>query len=90
MLEKKIETYFVQTVKNLGGKAYKFSSPAHRGVSDRIAIMPNGVVWFVEIKRPNGKLTPLQELFAKEMERLGQRYACLWSKEDVDKWIGQL
>ena len=86
MLEKKIETYFVQTVKNLGGKAYKFSSPAHRGVSDRIAIMPNGVVWFVEIKRPNGKLTPLQELFAKEMERLGQRYACLWSKEDVDKW----
>jgi hypothetical protein len=86
MLEKTIEQYFVQTVKKLGGKAYKFSSPAHRGVSDRIAVMPNGVVWFVEIKRPGGKLTALQELFAKEMTDMGQRYACLWSKEDVDKW----
>lgn len=86
MLEKTVETYFVQTVKKLGGKAYKFSSPSRRGVCDRLAVMPNGVVWFVELKRPTGKMTPLQEIFAKDMRQLGQKYACLWSKEDVDKW----
>lgn len=86
MLEKTIEKYFAQTVKKMGGVAYKFSSPAHRGVSDRIAVLPNGVVWFVEIKRPGGKMTPLQEKFATDVQALGHRYACLWSKEDVDAW----
>jgi hypothetical protein len=89
MLEKTIEKYFVKTVKDMGGVAYKFSSPAHRGVSDRIAVMPNGVVWFVEIKRPGGKLTPLQEKFATDVQALGQRYACLWTKEDVDAWASR-
>ena len=86
MLEKTVEKYFVKTVKSMGGKAYKFRSPSNRGVADRLAVMPNGVVWFVELKAPNGELSPLQELFAKDMQALGHKYACLWSKEDVDKW----
>jgi hypothetical protein len=89
MLEKQIETYFVKRVKEIGGKAYKFTSPSNRGVSDRIAAMPNGQAWFVELKRPDGKLTALQTLFAHDMRTMGQRYACLYSKEDVDKWISQ-
>lgn len=89
MLEKQIEAYFVKRVKELGGKAYKFNSPSNRGVSDRIAVLPNGQAWFVELKRPDGKLTALQTLFAEDMRKMGQRYACLYSKEDVDQWISQ-
>lgn len=57
-----VETDFVTAVKKAGGKAFKFTSENNRGVSDRIVIFP-GQVWFVEIKRDGGKLTPLQADF---------------------------
>ena len=89
MLEKQIEAYLVKRVKALGGVAYKFTSPAHRGVADRIVCLPGGVVWFIELKTEGGRLSPLQKVFADEMARLEQNYTCLWSKEDVDTWIQQ-
>ena len=45
---------------------YKFSSPAHRGVPDRI-IMGGCKVMFLELKRPGQKPTPLQE---RELSRI--------------------
>ena len=89
MRESEIETYFVWAVVLRGGTTYKFKSPTQRGVADRIACMPNGDTWFVEIKTDKGRLSELQKLFAADMERLGQRYACLWSKEDVDAWLSR-
>lgn len=87
MLEKAIEHYLVKRVKALGGVAYKFVSPAHRGVADRIVCLPNGTTHFVELKTDGGRLSPLQQVFADEMARMNQNYCVLWSKEDVDTWI---
>jgi hypothetical protein len=87
MLEKNIEAHLVKRVKEIGGIAYKFVSPAHRGVADRVVCLPNGVVWFVELKAPGGRLSPLQKVFEDDMARLRQRYVCLWSKEQVDVWV---
>jgi hypothetical protein len=86
MRESEIERYFVWTVQSLGGVTYKFRSPTQRGVADRIACMPNGETWFVELKTKGGRLAPLQKLFAADMMRLGQFYVCLWSTEGVDEW----
>lgn len=86
MTEKEIEKYLVWAVERAGGKSYKFTSPAQRGVSDRIVCMPDGTAWFIELKKPGGRLSKLQELFADDMMKLGQRYACLWSREEIDKW----
>ena len=89
MTEKEIEAYFVKRVAELGGKAYKFRSVTQRGVADRIACMPNGEAWFVELKKPGGRLSALQEIFCEEMMHTKQRYACLWSKMDVDRWCNR-
>ena len=86
MREREIEQYFVWAVMLLGGTTYKFKSPTQRGVADRIACMPNGETWFVELKTKGGRLAPLQKIFAADMERLGQLYVCLWSTEGVDEW----
>ena len=86
MKESEIERYFVWAVQSLSGVTYKFKSPTQRGVADRIACMPNGETWFVELKVRGGRLAPLQELFAMDMRRLGQFYVCLWSTEGVDEW----
>jgi hypothetical protein len=88
-MEKHIEQHLVREVKKRGGMAYKFSSPSHRGVLYRIVCLP-GQTWFVELKQPKGKLSALQVLFADNMEQLAQRYICLWSKEDVDKWLNEI
>ena len=89
MTEKEIEAYFVKRVKALGGYSYKFRSVTQRGVADRIACMPNGQTWFVELKKPGGRLSPLQEVFAENMAEMNQKYALLWSKDDVDDWVGK-
>lgn len=90
MLEKEVEHYFDWVVQRSGGRTYKFKSPSQRGVADRIACLPNGATWFVELKKPGGRLSKLQELFAVDMRTLGQNYSCLWTKEQVDEWIIKL
>ena len=87
MLEKDIEKYFMRRVAQIGGRAYKFVSPSNRGVSDRVVCLPDGTTHFIELKRPGGKVSPLQDMFAREMASLNQSYDILWSKEEVDKWI---
>ena len=88
MKESTIETYFCKQVGlQLNGRAFKFVSPSNRGVADRVVCLPNGQTWFVELKAPSGRLSPLQKHFQSEMARMNQNYACLWSKEHVDEFI---
>jgi hypothetical protein len=87
MRESEIEKHFCWVVERAGGKSYKFTSPSRKGVVDRIACLPDGTTWFVELKAPKGRLSPLQKMFAEEMVLLNQRYACLWTKEQVDEWF---
>jgi len=85
-LERDIERYFVSSVKSIGGLAYKFNSLSNRGVSDRVVVLPNGEAWFIELKTERGRLSALQKIFASDMRRLNQNYACLNSIEAVDRW----
>lgn len=90
VLERDIEKHLVRRVKEAGGKAYKFVSPQNRGVSDRIVVMPGGVVWFVELKAPGGRLSPLQVLFGEEIKKMNGNYIVLWSKDDVETWVNTI
>jgi hypothetical protein len=88
MLEKEIENYFVWVVEMAGGKTYKFASPTQRGVSDRVACMPNGETWFVELKRPKGgRVSPQQKMFSADVLARNQRYALLINKQEIDIWF---
>ena len=90
MLERDVEKHFDWTVQRMGGKTYKFTSPGVVGVSDRIACLPDGATWFVELKTKGGRLSELQKLFQSDMTRLNQKYACLWTKEQVDGWAREI
>ena len=84
-MEKHIEAYLVKRVKALGGIAYKWRG--HGGAADRIIVLPDGTVWFVEVKTIGGRLSALQKVFAADMARLKQKYAVLWTKEEIEKWL---
>jgi hypothetical protein len=87
MLEKDIERYLVRRAIEHGGKAYKWVSPGHVGVADRIVMLPGGVVWVVELKTVKGRLSPLQKVFAADMARMGINYIVIRSKGEVDQWF---
>ena len=87
MREKIVENHFVWAVERAGGKAYKFTSPGRKGVADRIACLPDGSTWFVELKTKGGRLSVLQKMFMSDMALLKQNYACLWTKEQIDEWV---
>ena len=86
--KKGVEAEFVKAVKKAGGKAYKFNSEMNRGVSDRLVVFPNQV-WFVEIKRKSGKLTPLQVKFKEFILNLNLNHFVVYGKEDIDKFLNK-
>lgn len=61
MRENVIERQLVMAVKKMGGMAVKFVSPGLDGVPDRIVLLPDKKMAFVELKAPGKKLRPLQE-----------------------------
>ena len=52
MREKDIEKKLSLMVKKAGGIAVKFVSPSFDGMPDRLVLLPDGVVAFVELKAP--------------------------------------
>ena len=50
MREKEVEQSLVLAVKKKGGLALKFVSPGLSGVPDRLILMPNGRLGFIELK----------------------------------------
>ena len=69
--EKTIEGYFTRKVKEHGGLAWKFVSPGHAGVPDRIVLLPNGKCCFAEIKAPGKKPRKLQKAVIKRLQKQG-------------------
>jgi hypothetical protein len=90
MKEKIVENHFIWAVERIGGKTYKFTSPGRKGVADRIACLPDGSTWFVELKTKGGRLSVLQKMFMSDMTLLNQKYACLWTTEQIDEFIKTL
>lgn len=84
MSEKEIENYLVRKIKNKKGIAYKFTSPGNSGVPDRLCLLPNGKIFFVELKSPGKKPRALQVNQIRKIANLGQRVYVVDSKEMVD------
>lgn len=71
MREKEVERKLVKEVKTAGGICPKFVSPGLSGVPDRLVLLPNGKMGFVEVKAPNKKPRALQIHRMKQLEALG-------------------
>lgn len=84
VLEKDMERYLINRVKQRGGICLKFVSPGRAGVPDRIIVLPSGRVYFVEVKRPGEKPTNLQLNMLKELKSLGCEALWIDNKEAVD------
>ena len=85
-LERDSERLLLRGVKKLGGLCYKFTSPGNSGVPDRIIVL-NKSVFFVELKKPDGKTTALQDRQITLLRQNGAVVFVLYGMKDVAKWL---
>ena len=83
MREKWIEQQLIKSVKDIGGIALKIVSPGFDGMPDRLILLPNRKVAFVEVKAPGKTLRPLQEKRKRQLEALGFLVFCLDHIEQI-------
>lgn len=90
MLESKIEVWLNDQVKKLGGKSYKFVSPGNPGVPDRIYLMQNGRIYFVELKRVIGKLSASQIWQREQFHQMGVEVKIIYGMDQAKEFIEEL
>ena len=90
MLESKIEAWLNDQIKKLGGKSYKFISPGNPGVPDRIYLLPNGRIYFVELKRIIGKLSNVQVWQRDQFREMGVEIRVIYGMEQAKEFIKEL
>lgn len=89
MRESKIEEYLKNEVGKYSGLCLKFTSSVS-GVPDRIVILPENRVYFVELKQEKGQLSKLQKYMHRQFEKRGVPVYVPYSKSDVDKFINEV
>ena len=87
--ENDVEKRLINKIKNLGGATFKFTSPSTKGVPDRIVIH-DGMVAFVEVKRPGEKPRALQRYWLKELEHQNTKAAVVSTFEEVDSFVAEI
>ena len=88
--EKTIEQKLVNAVKAVGGIAPKLTSPGFDGMPDRLVLLPNGKVGFVELKAPGKKPRPIQTRRIEQLKNLGFKVYVLDNKDEIEVIINDI
>ena len=90
MLEKQIEQKLTLMAKQQKGLALKFVSPGFAGMPDRLVILPDGIIAFVELKAPGKKPRPLQLSRHRLLRELGFKVYVIDSVNQIGGMIDEL
>ena len=83
MSEKAIEQKLVKEVKRQGGMCPKLISPGMNGMPDRIVLLPEAHMGFVEVKAPGKKPRSLQLCRHEQLRKLGYKVSVLDDPEQI-------
>ena len=90
MREKTVEQKLVRAVKAVGGICPKWVAPGFDGMPDRIVLLPNGRLGFVEVKAPGKKERPLQRSRHELLRSLGFKVYVLDKPEQIGGIIDEI
>ena len=88
--EREVERYLVKACEAEGWDCVKFIPDLNPGWPDRLVLLPRGRCAWVELKREAGRLSPLQEYTHTRLGAKGQCVYVAWSREDVDRIVGEM
>ena len=69
MLEKTIERYFKKKIEENGGECIKLTGLV--GIPDRMVLLPEGKMFFVELKQKGKKPRAIQTFIHNKLRKLG-------------------
>ena len=82
MTEQQIQTKIKKKLEDNGWLVIKLIKTNKNGIPDLMCLQ-NGITMFIEVKKPNGRLSELQKIRIKQLEDLG--FECkIWTDYDVD------
>ncbi|MGN0587910.1 MAG: VRR-NUC domain-containing protein [Ruminiclostridium sp.] len=87
VLEKEIEQYLSKEAKKYGGYSLKWVCPSWTGVPDRIIILPQGRIGFIETKAPGKKPNSQQQRWLERLQSFGFLAFKADSKQDIDLYL---
>lgn len=90
MREKEIEQALVKAVRARGGTCPKLTSPGMDGMPDRLVLLPQGRISFVEVKAPGKKPRPLQIHRHEELRNLGFQVFVLDKFEQIGEILDEI
>ena len=90
MREKTIEQKLTRAVKARGGICPKLVCPGMAGMPDRLVLLPDGKLGFVEVKAPGEKPRPLQTARHRILEWLGYRVYVLDDVGDIERIVDEI
>ena len=90
MREREIEEKLRLESQKRGGLAMKFVSPGLVGVPDRIVILPQGRLGFVELKAPGEKPRNIQVRRMEQLRKLGFLVYVLDDKEKIGEKLDDI
>ena len=88
--ERDVESRLVSSLKKIGLQCLKFDPTNCVGMPDRMILLPDARVIWVEVKTDSGHLEEIQKLRHQELKRLGHRVEVVWSAEDADRLIEEI
>ena len=90
MRERDLERKLVGAIRAVGGICVKLVSPGTDGMPDRMALLPEGKIAFVEVKAPGKRLRALQLARQKQLEALGFKAFVLDDPLRVDALVKEV
>lgn len=89
--ERDVEAYLTGQLKSkLGLVCVKFIPDNRNGMPDRMVLLPDRRVLWVELKTTGGKLSAIQKLRHEELKRAGHDIVCVWTKAQADELVARL
>jgi hypothetical protein len=83
--EKKIEVKLTEMVKAKGGLCVKYPAGCYNGFPDRIVLMPQGQIFFVELKSEGKRPSLIQKHVHSMLAALGFTVLVIDKLEQVDR-----
>ena len=90
MREKQIEHSLVMAVKAAGGMCPKLVSPGTDGMPDRMVLLPEAHIGFVEVKAPGQKPRAIQERRHEQLRKLGFKVFILDGREQIPEILKEV
>lgn len=90
MRERTVEQHLVNGLEQIGIPCIKFIPDLRRGMPDRIILLPDEKIVWVELKTDTGHLEPIQKVRHRELRQAGQRVEVVWLPSEADSLIEEI